>query len=49
MKNNVYENPRLQILLLDEQDVITTSVGTDWRDSYDDKGTWDPSWFTGNE
>lgn len=48
MKNNVYEIPRLQILLVEEQDVITTSTSTDWRDSYDDKATWNPNWFVGN-
>lgn len=47
MKKNMYEIPKLQILMFEEQDVITTS--TDWQGQYDDKGTWNPDWFTGNE
>ena len=47
-EKNVYEAPRLQLLLLGEQDVITASTPTDWQGSYDDKGTWNPDWFAGN-
>jgi hypothetical protein len=48
MEKNAYEMPWLQILSFDEQDVITASTGLDWRDQYDDKGTWNPDWFSGN-
>jgi hypothetical protein len=48
MKKNPYEILRLQIISLDQEDVITTSV-SDWQGQYDDKGSWDPSWFAGNE
>ena len=47
-KKNVYEEPRLQLLSMNEQDVITTSTSGDWQDPYDDKGTWNPDWFAGN-
>jgi hypothetical protein len=47
MKKNIYEIPKLQILMFEEEDVITGS--TDWQGQYDDKGTWNPNWFTGNE
>lgn len=47
-KNLIYETPQLHILSFGEEDVITTSTSTDWQESYDDKGTWNPDWFKGN-
>ena len=47
-EKNAYEALWLQILSIDEQDVITASTSTDWQNSYDDKGAWNPDWVAGN-